>query len=427
MPAPGITELIKPYEADDFNDRGAAQYFHGREEHRRKFARLLRGAARDAGNGTAILIQGPPGVGKTALLFKLEEDAEALGWRVVKIEPEALKSPAGMAEALGTAHIESRAKSHRADAKFLSARQEKQIVGIQSVVGILRDQLHRKDKIVLVLDEGQHLAEPSSDDAMASIRAALNSIINGSTRRKVVLLIGGLSHTWTELRKRGVSRLRRGCVGNLKRVADDTANRIVHDWLVEIGCSPQHLETWQSVLVRASDNWPQHIMCCVAGAIEHFVEHGDTPTEAAIQSVLDSATKDKRAFYEERVDGLPTDDVALLGMLVGACGFGEEFGTGELIEVLRIRSRDGDVSAGISLELMVAQGVLANRRGGAYFVPVPTMERHLVAQAIDHTVRTPVHARDLWEKVRELILSKRGRVRGDVQKQLQEHFINVEV
>ena len=65
-------------------DRGPARYFHGRKKIRRDFRELLRYASQKTW-GTTFLIQGAPGVGKTALLEEIASDALEDQWDVVDI------------------------------------------------------------------------------------------------------------------------------------------------------------------------------------------------------------------------------------------------------------------------------------------------------------------------------------------------------
>ena len=70
-------------------DRGRAKYFHGREKILADFRDALwRAKHRDG--GTTFLIQGAPGAGKTALLYKCGEVVKGLGWKTVDVNPRAL-------------------------------------------------------------------------------------------------------------------------------------------------------------------------------------------------------------------------------------------------------------------------------------------------------------------------------------------------
>ena len=416
------------------SDRGSARHFHGRKSIRRDFDRVLAGAEDSPQGGTTFLIQGAPGAGKTALLHQLGMDAGDK-WTVVRIKPTALESPVVMAQALGKAYIESEKEVLKASAKVVGVDLNTTISGTQTVTGVLQDCIGDADRIILVLDKAQHLANPSSHAADISIRDALDDITNGETGRKVVLVLGGLGHTWEALKDRGLSRLRRGCSHTIGRFRQkETTRRVVTDWLNEYGCDPDHVEAWTDELARASDDWPQHVICCVAAALDHFDSCGDQPTTSAIRGVLDAASEEKYVFYAARTAGMDTDDVALLGMVVGACGPDSLYDTGELHSVLGARAREDGVR--IVLKALVAKGVLATRAvrpEGArpeeqvqcYYVPIPSMERHLIAQAVDFAARQPLVCQDLWGKIRCEIVSRRGPIKGRMENLLEGQLTHV--
>ncbi len=81
-------------------DRGAAKYFRERETILSEFQKLLADSRKSKG-GTTFLIQGPPGVGKTALLAKCWDLAEELKWEVRNLSLPALWNADRMRKCLG--------------------------------------------------------------------------------------------------------------------------------------------------------------------------------------------------------------------------------------------------------------------------------------------------------------------------------------
>ena len=419
-----------------FKDRGDGKFFHGRNDHREFVRSILDDAAVSARDGTAVVFQGPPGVGKTALLGRLEGDAKLAGWRVVHIKPAALESPIAMVQALGkdyavdwgeesTARGEANVNLPGVVKAGVGGRVSKSrtIAGTRTVSGAMRDILTAGDKVVLVLDEAQHLAEPSSKAGEISIRDTLNDIINGRTGRRVVLLIGGLSHTWDALRKRGASRLEVDCIRNLGRVREKTARRILSDWLDEVGCMAEHKPAWTQALAGLAENYPQHLMLCVKSARAHFARHKSSPTAAAIEAVGKSVERRKQRFYGHRTKGIPSQSVALLGMLVGAWERGIDYTSDVIIEAIAVNTGRDTEAAQECFSTLLAQGVVAEREeGGDYHIPIPSMERHLVAKAIQLAITQPVIARDLWYGVVKVVLSKRGRINIEHQKRIEVYL-----
>jgi len=91
-----VYDFAPPY------DRGRARHFHGRKSILSNFSRVLQYAVSKnlESNGTIFLIQGAPGAGKTALLYKCRELAKAGGaevggqkWNVISIKKKRALQP----------------------------------------------------------------------------------------------------------------------------------------------------------------------------------------------------------------------------------------------------------------------------------------------------------------------------------------------
>ncbi len=81
-------------------DRGATPYFHGRTPILDSFERRLVDD-KEKKEGTIFLVQGPPGIGKSALLEECMILAKREKWEVRKLVVTALWDPDLMAECLG--------------------------------------------------------------------------------------------------------------------------------------------------------------------------------------------------------------------------------------------------------------------------------------------------------------------------------------
>lgn len=85
-------------------DRGPAGYLHGRKKIRSDFNEFLWYAFHKVW-GTIFLIQGAPGVGKTALLEEMAVDALEIQWEVVDINLDGLYNPVHMAQTIVESYI----------------------------------------------------------------------------------------------------------------------------------------------------------------------------------------------------------------------------------------------------------------------------------------------------------------------------------
>ena len=406
-PSSIVTSNLRPY----IRDRGPARHFQGRWDHRSHFASVLFAAAEDPQNGTAFLIQGAPGAGKTALLHQMSVEAKKTGWSVVRVKAEAFENPAYMAQTLGKRFYDGLTKEIEADAKLVRSRKAGHIAPIQSVTGVLRKHIGRRKQVLLVLDEAQHLADPSSAVGATSIRSALSDLTDGDTHRNIVLLMGGLGNTWSALKDRGLSRLARKCRRHLNRLGPDNARRVVEGWLGDAQCPREHLSVWIHLLFDASDGWPQHIICSVAVAADHFAVHGYAPSPAAMESVTRAINKEKDEYYSARISGIPTGDIALLGILTKACGIGNEYPESELLDILDAGSRRNSPPSQEVLQRMLAQGVLAEETDSVgYHIPIPSMESYLFNKAVRYARIQPGIIRRMLRNVCQVLLDRREMV-----------------
>ena len=149
-------------------DRGSFRYFHERKQSQRNFKELLQRATQ-AGDGTTFLIQGAPGVGKTALVYELKKHALKGGWDVASIIPPALWDPDEMRYALGRG---DRLKVTGVSGKVGVDAIVKLEAGVdfsvnqetRTVLQVLRG---GKKPLLLALDEAQALGKPKIGNYVA--------------------------------------------------------------------------------------------------------------------------------------------------------------------------------------------------------------------------------------------------------------------
>ena len=190
-------------------DRGPTRYFHGRKRSQRNFKELLQRATQ-AGNGTTFLIQGAPGVGKTALVHECKKHALEGGWDVASITPPALWDSDELRYALGRGSrlsVTGGSGKVGVDAvvKIEASLDFSVNPEARTVMQVLRD---GKKPLVLALDEAQALGKPNipPSDQVGIVSSVLNSIHNGDLDRPVILLAAGLGMTLTTFGELGISR-----------------------------------------------------------------------------------------------------------------------------------------------------------------------------------------------------------------------------
>ena len=179
--------------------------------------------AENSRGGTILLVQGPPGVGKTALLAKCWEEAKKKGWDVAQITPRDLRDPD---------HLR----------KTLAISPEIRVVGGGGEAEVTIDHHPRTPidilktgdtPLLLILDEAQHLGEDSriTGGYKDDVRDLLDQIHNGRLGKSVLLLSGGLGMTSRALNNLGISRSSLRSITDLGPLEEEEERTVIREWL----------------------------------------------------------------------------------------------------------------------------------------------------------------------------------------------------
>jgi len=315
------------------DDRGWARHFHGRKSILASFSGVLQHAVSEnfKGNGTIFLIQGAPGAGKTALLYKCSELAQAgsdeVGgrkWNVIEIEDDALYLPAKLMEQAGKTYKsgEKTESSFEIKPKFLSvllggyARKK---IRQRPDTGMERslEKLAKKKPLLLVLDEVQNLGKGLNPHDENVMRRVLNRVLNGKFSRPIVLLCGGLGNSEEVFMRLGISRFRGECLVNLGRLPEGDARAVIRDWLVKEGEAQEvDIQPWIDAIAGETHGWPQHIMAYAQPAATLLKAQNGKATPEALESILKEGRVEKRIYYNSRIKTLDGSGLDVLADLL---------------------------------------------------------------------------------------------------------------
>lgn len=300
--------------AGDRARAGPDPYFVGREGEIAMFLQALDLTA--AGNGSfgkdeTLLVQGPPGAGKTALL---EECAALAAQRpdcaVVRVLPEDLCSARDLIEAidravgvpavtrLGRALDE---RGWRAGPVGLPPRPGRR----QSVAALMetREDAWKERVIVLFLDEAQNIPPaPGSGQVGAVI-----SYLHGAHRKvRMLLACYGLGNTQDKLAELGVSRLARERLTTLQPLSLEQAEKSLRRVFSTCGVTgaAEERQRWLKTLAALSLGWPQHLRAIAALALEHLATHQMSLSAGSLDTVLQAGRAARERYYDQRLSGV---------------------------------------------------------------------------------------------------------------------------
>ena len=358
-------------------DRGATPYFHGRTPILDSFENRLRDDKKN-NEGTIFLVQGPPGIGKSALLAECWKKAKRKKWEVRKLVVTALWDPDSMAECLGMK------KKEITTEKTTGGGGKVEYFGASLEGGLSRTTKKAtpkvtpksliqkiKDPLLLILDEAQHLGEDSritgayKDD----VRDLLNQIHNGELGKPVILLAGGLGMTDEAFRSLGISRLAARCRFDMQPLKKEEERAVIDDWL-GAGKAKGDTTAWIDAITQETYLWPRHVDSYARNAGQILKENGGRMTPELLRLVIETGREERLEYYEARTKGLKDDHVL------------------RLEEMFRSpRARKGLSEAGIirylgkaGFEKAVSKGVL-HRYKDSYTIPIPSLYDYLTEKA----------------------------------------------
>ncbi len=355
-------------------DRGPARYFHGRKEILRNFRQLL-DRSEQVSSGTIFLIQGAPGVGKTALLDECVKRAIKNKWRAVKIHPNALWNTGALMQLLGRGgEYEITEKTGEPRAPILKAAY-KSVPIENDTLKILWEEKHA---LLLWMDEVQKLEniKNHSQDKIDAASLVLEAIHNGELGSPIILAAAGLQGARKAFENLGVSRFARDCFVELGPLSKESERSVIQDWLQKEGGAKEDPTSWIDAIAQETHGWPHHILSYVYPAAKHLrAEDGIMVTEG-LESVLESGRVGRRQYYRQRVDDFFGDELQCLARSLPDSPSHPPVSRTAIMSSLT--KKYGDIEAKQLFDSFVQKGIL-KKKGVGLVVPIPSMHAWLVS------------------------------------------------
>ncbi len=376
-PSPKTPDAGKSSPPPTGRDRGPAAFFHGREAIISSFETALSDTI-TLNAGTTFLIQGAPGVGKTALLDVLSSRAEEKKWEVSNISIEDLYTPASMAQSLGRSYTVDHEQAAKVGVKFIEGGYVRSVAGHASPKEILRS-LAPKEGLILVLDEAQYLInlnETPSEKHVA--RDALDVIHNGRIGRPVILLAAGLGTTETAFRSLGISRFVRDCTVGLGALGEESERGVIRDWLTKEGGSKGDPAPWIHAIAKECHGWPQHIISYVDPAVNYLKSHNHLMTDVGLRIVLEKGNEFRKNYYETRTQEFSMKQRQVIASFIPNLQQSGYLEKEDMMDTLI--PQYGEEKSKKFFEDMLHSGILHKQDGGVYGVPIPSMQTWLIEE-----------------------------------------------
>ena len=358
-----------------------AKYFHGRADHLKTFRKWMDRAEKQE-RGTSFLVQGPPGVGKTALLYECRKRAHEEGWITALISTNALWDPDILRHDLG--------KSTGAELTEIFGElgiTAGGVTGSAKLGGKMNPAKEHTKKILasakapllLILDEAQTLAIPGVlPEAQREVTVPLlESIHLGTMGTPVILLAGGLGKTADIFDDLGISRHKDGCLIELHALKKENERAILTDWLVKEGKAKGDVTSWVEKIMQETHGWGQHINAYKEAAVDHLQETGGEMNSEGLGLVIAAGAELRRKYYEGRVLKFVAQERRSLARIMTEI---PRDGVLEEDDILNPLVKEYGAERGRELFfLSVQKGVFYyNNDRGAYSAPIPSMRDWLM-------------------------------------------------
>ncbi|MCY4233899.1 MAG: ATP-binding protein [Bacteroidetes bacterium] len=357
-------------------DRGPAKYFHGRKEIIDTFNGALE-LFREDKDGTTFLIQGAPGAGKTALLDVLSKHAKKNGWKPILINTNTLWSPDELLRRLDKSGRQI--TSFGAEAGVDHVGHGSFNINIKTAAHTISDILRgQKKPLLLILDEAQTLGMPDvvPSEMKGVTTSILKEIHNGDLGRSIMLLAGGLGTTESGFRTFGISRFMRKCKVPLGCLSHESTCAIIRDFLIhEGGVSKPPIE-WIETIAERTNGWPQHIISYADPAVKYLASK-QTPTDEGLDMVLQQGREEQIEYYDQRAHDIDEDlrqAFARAVMDVPTDGTTTKPAITSSLKQNGLTQKEADDLFTQALY----QGVIDQRKGGRYGIPIPSLHAWLV-------------------------------------------------
>ena len=420
----------------DMGERGQP-FFSGREREIQAFRKTANALAMGKRSNATLVVEGPPGAGKSALLMQFVEEmrhlpnTEAGGrrWLPVILAGAEAECPGLIADAIDHAigrrlaldyeaardRPEDRERAAEALAalvgpdamrrfshemgRFVRAILERgfaaagvRIGGGDSRRGGIRGVVNRRApawadwQAVLLIDEAQGI----SDQVPDAVPGTLSFIHQGLAETPISFCAFGLPGTWNALSRVDVSRTSSFHDLRLAGLEDSEARMAVDRCFERFGV--RDAEAWAAAILDRSANWPQHLSAYLNGALSVLQERAGAGDEvgsvrgASLRSAIARGDAARLDYYRQRLQRLDQGNARHRAYGIDVArwlrGANRTLPAYEALERLGGEHGLSDEAGTAFLDAAKHSGLLGEDADGNLTTPIPSFAGHLLGEEL---------------------------------------------
>lgn len=414
-------------------------FFSGREREINAFRSVANALSLGHTSNATLVIEGPPGAGKTAILAQFQEEVRSYPptesgdrqWLPVFLNGVRAESPRSIEQAVDKAIAKRLAEEALAaddDAPAIERfraflgekagqdmkRRAREVLdrgvriwglGVGAAERAPTDPIEavadrRFDdwvpwQILLLIDEGQEIANGGPFD----VRGTLSSIHQGAVDAPLSICVFGLPGTWDALGDVGISRTSVHHDLNLAGLDDRESRMAIQRCFARFGI--EHGEAWERAVLERSANWPQHLATYLHAALSTLKESAPSPDSigdarrTSLTHALAMGDEGRANYYDRRIrrltKGHPRHDrLAKAVIPLFRQGHGEPLKSEvvDLLEAPPLSLSDDRIDS--FLVAAEHSGFLVSAPKGRLRMPIPSFAGYLLDEPMPPLPEAPV-------------------------------------
>jgi len=281
------------------SDIGIAKHFHGRSHILTPLCEVLSKLKKAGRGGTTLLIEGPGGSGKIALLDQCWKMGASMGWIPIDLSYDSMWHPIELLAQIKGQEIHVRHRIHGRTLKDPVHRYSEMSARVKHLIEMMDRVLDGGSSPILLIRRKAHYinydwAVPPS---MASVvRHLFQRIESGDLGRPAVFIAAGNPLTRNSFKKAGY-RFPDENIKDIGWLSKDEERLIIRDWMIKDGKAKGPTTEWEDAIIKETHGFPLFTSSYAQHAADHLLTCQGVMTSNGLREVLATGRESKDFYF----------------------------------------------------------------------------------------------------------------------------------